>query len=76
MKFTFQMFWQNPSNGLEPFLLPLTLDFPSVETARQAFDKIVRHPNVPVHSITLASEDRTVSERWFQIDGQWRRKDA
>jgi hypothetical protein len=76
MKFTIQMFWESPANGLEPFLLPLSLDFSSVEEARSAFDKVACHPNVPVHSLTLKSENGSISERWFQIDGQWRRKEV
>jgi hypothetical protein len=76
MKFIFKTFWEHPTKGLEPLLLPLTLDFPSLERARSSFDKVVRHPNIPVHSVTLESEDGSVSERWFQIDGKWMRKKA
>jgi hypothetical protein len=76
MKVTLQMFWTNPHEGIEPLLKPLTLDFASAEEARRIFGQMTKHPNIPVHSLTLVSEDGTISERWFQIDGAWRRKDA
>jgi len=75
MKFTLEMFWTNPSGEIEPLLKPLTLDFKTVDDARQVFSAVTNHPKIPAHSITLVSEDRSISERWFQIDGIWRRKD-
>lgn len=76
MKFTFQFFWEKPPHGdLEPFLLPLTLKFPSIEAARAAIDEVVKHPDVPLHSMTITS-DSGISGRWFQMDGVWRRKDG
>jgi hypothetical protein len=59
---------------VEPFLLPLTLDFPSIVEARKAIIKVAEHKDVPAHSVTIRSEDGTVFERWFQIDGVWRRR--
>ena len=76
MKFTLQMFWANSLGEIEPFLRPLTLSFPSAEEARRVFSQVTRHPKIPVHSLTLVSEDGSTSERWFQLDGVWRRKDA
>jgi hypothetical protein len=77
MKFTLQMFWANATKGdIEPFLPPLSLEFPSTDDARRVFTQILGHPKIPVHSLTLVSEDGTTSERWFQIDGEWRRKDV
>jgi hypothetical protein len=76
MKFTLQMFWANPKGDLEPFLNPLSLEFPSADAARRVFSQILNHPKIPVHSLTLVSEDGTTSERWFQIDGEWRQKNA
>ena len=76
MNFTFQMFWSHPSGKIAPLLLPLTLAFSSAKDARRALDHIVRPPKVAVHSVTLASEDGVTSERWFQINGAWRLKDA
>jgi hypothetical protein len=76
MEFTFQMFWERPPHGtLEPFLRPLTLTFKSIEEARATLDKVVKHPDVPVHSVTITTGSG-VSERWFKLDGVWRRKDA
>lgn len=76
MKFTFQMFWANQKGHIEPFLQPLSLEFPSADAARRVFTQILNHPKIPAHSLTLVSEDGTTSERWFQIDGEWKRKDA
>jgi hypothetical protein len=76
MKFTIQMFWSNTKGEIEPFLLPLTLNFNSAEDARQLFGQVIKQPKIPVHSLILSSEDGTISERWFQIDGVWRRKVA
>ena len=77
MKFTYQIYWERlgKAGAVEPFLLPLTLQFPSVAEARAVLEKIVAIEKVPVHSVTLTSEDDAISERWFQIDGLWRRKD-
>ena len=76
MNFTIQMFWTNTNGEIEPFLLPLTLQFDSAEAARLLFGQVLNQPKIPVHSLTFSSEDGTTSERWFQIDGVWRRKDA
>jgi hypothetical protein len=70
------MFWTNAKGEIEPFLLPLTLKFGSAEEARRLFGQLINQPKIPVHSLTLSSEDGTISERWFQMDGVWRRKDA
>ena len=77
MKFTYQIYWERPgkAGAVEPFLLPLTLQFPSVAEARAMLEKIVAIEKVPAHSVILTSEDGAISERWFQIDGSWRRKD-
>jgi hypothetical protein len=76
MKFTIQMFWTNLHGEIEPLFTPLTLNFVSAEEAGRIFGQVTDQPNIPVHSLTLVSEDSTISERWFQIDGVWRRKDA
>ena len=76
MKFTQQIFWENPEGQIEPFLKPLSLEFPSADAARGIFKHVLNHPKIPAHSLTLVSEDCDVSERWFQIDGVWRRKDS
>jgi hypothetical protein len=76
MKFTLQMFWEGePGSAVAPFLKPLTLDFPSIDEARKVFLKTTNLEQVRVHSLTITSEDGT-SERWFHIDGLWRRKDS
>ena len=79
MKLTFQFFWEGepaPAPAVAPFLKPLTLDWPSIDAAREAAVKLANHENVPAHSFTIKSEDGAISERWFNIDGVWRRKDA
>jgi len=76
MKFTVQMFWAKEKGELEPFLTPLSLEFPSADEARRVLAQILNRPKIPVHSLKLVSEDGTTSERWFQIDGEWRRKDS
>jgi hypothetical protein len=76
MKVTLQMFWAKLHGEIEPLHAPLTLNFATAEDARRIFSQVTNHPNIPVHSLTLISEDGTISERWFQIDGAWRRKDT
>ena len=76
MRFTLQMFWASPHGEIEPLLTPLALNFASAEEARRIFGQVTKHPKIPVHSLTLVSEDGSTSERWFQIDGAWRRKGA
>jgi hypothetical protein len=71
--FTFQMFWQN-AGTVEPFLRPLTLKLESIDEARRIIEKVVGHPDIPLHSLTIISEDQAISERWYQLDGAWRRK--
>jgi hypothetical protein len=76
MKYTLQMYWANPKGEIEPFLKPLSLEFESANAARGVFEQILDHPKIPIHSLTLVSEDGKLSERWFQIDGEWRQKNA
>jgi hypothetical protein len=77
MKLTIQLFWEGepPAPTVAPFLTPLTLDLP-IEKARELAIKLGDHEKVPAHSFTIKSEDGTISERWFHLDGAWRRKDA
>lgn len=78
MKLTIQFFWEGepaPAPAVAPFLKPLTLDL-SIEKARELAIKTANHENVPAHSFTIKSKDGTISERWFYLDGLWRRKDA
>lgn len=76
MDFTFQMYWEPPGKPLEPFLSPLTLDLASIEIARELIRPVAEHRDVPVHSLTITSADGKIAERWFQLNGTWRRKDA
>jgi hypothetical protein len=76
MEFTLRTFWTTPHGGIEQLHGPLTLNFASAEEARRNFGLVTNRPGIPLHSLTLVSEDGTISERWFQIDGAWRRKDA
>jgi len=68
------MFWTNLQGEIEPFLAPLALNFGSADEARRIFGQVTERPDIPVHSLTLVSEDGTISERWFKIDGAWRQK--
>jgi hypothetical protein len=61
---------------VEPFSSTVTLEYPSVHEARKIVAKLVDEAGAPIHSATVVSEDRKTSERWFQIDGTWRRKDV
>lgn len=75
MKLTIQFFWEGEQTpAVAPFLKPLTLDFKSIDMARDSARKAADHKNMPVHSFTIRSEDGTISERWFHVDGSWRRK--
>jgi|HubBroStandDraft_2_1064218.scaffolds.fasta_scaffold1084403_1 hypothetical protein len=77
MKYALQMFWENSKGEIEPFLRPIALPFKSANEARSLFGGFVEQATqVPMHSVTLTAEDGSMAERWFQIDGQWRRKDA
>ncbi|OAI44053.1 hypothetical protein AYO42_05350 [Rhizomicrobium sp. SCGC AG-212-E05] len=77
MDFTFDVRWEEPGKeGLHPLFKPITLGFASADIARTMVGKIVGHERVPAHSVMLTSADGTVSERWYQLDGKWRRKDA
>jgi hypothetical protein len=76
MGYTIQYFWEGePSETLAPFLLPLTLTMP-LDAIRDAALKTVARDDFPAHSFTIESTDGTLSERWFYLDGKWRRKDA
>jgi hypothetical protein len=76
MRLTIEFFWQREGErAVTQFLKPLTLDFPMVELAREAARKVADRDGVPIHSFTIKSEDGTISERWFQMNGSWRRKD-
>ena len=78
MKFTIEIFWVTPKGAIEPlFPIPLPpLELGSSAHARDVATKLVGHQDIPAHSLTLKSEDGSVSERWFWMDGEWRRKDA
>jgi hypothetical protein len=77
MKFTFQLFKEDSDlRTVEPFLFPLTLDLSSVAEARSMIRKVADNAKVPAHSLTIRSEDGSISERWFRIDGSWRRRDT
>lgn len=76
MNFTFQFFTIQDNGEVLPFLSPLTLDFPSVAVARAMISKVLDHEDMPAHSVTITSEDGSISERLFWLDGEWRRKDA
>jgi hypothetical protein len=76
MKFTCQYFKEEDDHRVESFLRSLTLEFPSIEQARELFRKGADLDKVPAHSFTIKSEDGKISERWFQMDGSWRRREA
>jgi hypothetical protein len=77
MRFTFQIFkMEDASRKVAPFLLPLTLDLASIDVAREMIRTVVDHEDVPAHSVTINSEDGSISERWFWLDGVWRQKFA
>ena len=77
MKFTFQLFTTgNDRRPAGPLLTRLTLDLSSLDEARVQIKKAADHGEVAADSITINSEDGTISESWFQTDGSWRRKEA
>ena len=74
MKFTVQLFWEGELHGaVAPLFTPLTLDLPAADRAREMAMKVAAHRDVPAHSFTIKSEDGVLSERWFQLDGAWKR---
>ena len=77
MDLTLQWYWEGERDEqIAPFLLPLTLDLP-VGTMREKAMEIAAHPKfAPVHSFTIMSGDGSLAERWFRMEGKWRRKDA
>jgi len=77
MKFTVQLFWEGELyGGVAPLFTPLTLDLSSADRAREVAKKVAAHRDVPAHSFTIKSEDGTLSERWFQLDGAWNQGDS
>jgi hypothetical protein len=50
----------------------LIFDCDSIETAHQMLGPLTAQRYA--HSITIISEDGSVAERWFQLNGQWSRK--
>jgi hypothetical protein len=77
MKFTFQLFTTgNDQLPAGPLLTPLILDLSSIVEARGLIKKVVDNENVAADSVTIHSEDGTISEHWFLIDGSWTCKEA
>jgi hypothetical protein len=77
MLFKFQIFKMDEVSGaVVPFLPPFTFNLPSADVARAMIKKVVDHRDVPAHSVTINSEDGSISERWFWLDGVWRQKNA
>ena len=37
---------------------------------------LLSQQRIPAHSISIDAEDGSLSERWFWLDGEWRRMDA
>jgi hypothetical protein len=77
MKYTYQVYWERlgKAGALEPlFPHPFTFEFATVAEAREIVQTLVDSGKLPAHSITLTSEDCSLSERYFQIDGSWRRR--
>lgn len=75
--YTYTVFWEKPGGTVEPLYdIPIpALNFPTAEAAREVALKIVNHPDISAHSLTIQSDDGAVSERWFVMDGTWRRRD-
>jgi hypothetical protein len=77
MELTLQWYWEDERDQpVARFLLPLTLNV-TIEMMRASALEIAAHPKFPApHSFTIRSSDGAISERWFCIDGKWRRKNA
>ena len=77
MKYTMQIFWDKDGKStIVPFfLVPLSLEFSSIDGMRAKAKAVASLSNVPTHSFTITSENGAI-ERWFQLGGQWRRKDV
>lgn len=73
-KYTMQTYWQE-EGAVSPFLPALTLKYDTIEGMRSIVKTLADHAEIPVHSVTITAEDGKV-ERWFKLDGQWRRKDG
>jgi hypothetical protein len=75
MKFTLWLFSEDKVRGvIAPLGTPFALDFPSIGAAREMFKNAASAEKSLAHSFTITSEDGA-SERWFRLDGVWRRKD-
>jgi hypothetical protein len=77
MEHTLQWYWEGERDQqIAPFLLPLTLNLP-IEMMRDKAIQMAAHDQfAPIHSFTITTKDGSTSERWFRVDGKWRRKDA
>jgi hypothetical protein len=77
MAYTLQWYWEGERDQqIAPFLRPLTLEL-SIEMMRDKAIQIAEHPQfAPIHSFTITASDGSTSERWFRVDGEWRRRDA
>jgi hypothetical protein len=62
MSFTFKIF-QTKNGRLELFLEPSPLDLPSIDAAHKLAKHLTSY--VPVHLITIETEDGSISELWF-----------
>lgn len=74
MKYTMQAYWER-AGTVEPLWQALTLVFDTIDGMRDIVKTLAEHAEIPIHSVTITSEDSRV-ERWFKLDGQWRRKDG
>ncbi len=72
MKYTFQIFTEGLKRAIEPLDWRLTLECVSPDVARQFLATLKAREGA--HSAILLSEDGYVAERWFHLDGTWRRK--
>lgn len=59
----FQDIFQTKNGHLELFLEPSPLDLPSIDVAHRLAKRFTSY--VPVHLITIESEDGSISELWF-----------
>ena len=73
VRYTVQWYWEDEL--VEGFLKPMSLWLP-LGTVRQKAQEIADDRKFPAHSFTVKSADGALSERWFRLNGQWRRKDA
>ena len=73
MRFNFEILWMRDGH-LEPLFHPDAVNLQSLKTARGLAERFASY--FPVQSITIKSDDGSISERWSGLNETWSRNDT